>query len=98
MNDAGDVFSGSLLLRIAACLYGLGDADPSVAGADGRPVERVEPPRGDECYDDGSGLCGLTLTAALVTPGEGDDDRIGSGLLSLSLAAPFAVSGPAKRR
>ena len=100
-----------MLLRIAAGLYGLGmlillspvssDVLSANAGA----------PRVGEFYDDGSGLCGLTLTAIFVTRKENDDererkadcaanasDRVGYGLLSLALAAPFAIAGAVKRR
>ena len=110
MRDGNGSRSRSLL-RIAAGLYGLGMLILLSPVPSDVPSADVDPPRAGEIYDTGSDLCGLTLTAAFVTPGEGDDERerkadcaatasgrIGYGLLSLALAAPFAVSGAVRRQ
>ena len=100
-----------LLLRIAAGFYGLGMLVLLSPVSSNVLSANVDAPRVGDFYDDGSGLCGLTLTAFFVTREENDDarerkadcaakagDRVGYGLLSLALAAPFGVAGAVKGR
>ena len=96
----------NLLLRVAASLYGLGMLillSPVVSHV---PFDGQFSRSGDF-----SSICGLTLTSAFVAPAEDDEkrerkldcaakasDRVGFGLLSLALAAPFSVAAFAARR
>lgn len=102
--DADDT-QKPLSLRISAVLYGVGMLILL------SPVRSDHPYAGQPSGSGGSTLCGLTLTAAFVSPVEGDDererkvecaakasDRVGYGLLALAFAAPFAAAACASRR